>query len=606
MEFNYEDIIKEILEKYCDPILAKTKKITKEKLDKIKIDLNITFIKYLKNSSQKYSKIKTILYRTEPKYIYNFFECPLLEKLEEHKTELKKNNKIKADDINNLLNISNFLIIQGTGGMGKSTLMKHLFINEITKKDLVPVFIELKDINDLKGEYKINDLIYNKLCVLGSTLDKTGLEYALNSGCFLFLLDGYDEISSENRDYFFKELDSFCDKYSGNKYIISTRPYSDFIEFQRFTILKICDFDKGQVLSLIKRIEYDNEIKERFIKAVDKELYNRHKSFASNPLLLNIMLLTFDNYAEIPQKLHLFYANAFETLYSKHDATKSGYRRELKSGLSYDLFKKVFSCFCFTTYFQGKIEFSYDELIGVLKKVPMKIDFNIKNYIDDLVNSVCVLYKEGLNYKFSHRSFQEYFTAIFLKELSDTNMTKMARQLINKDFHKIRYDNVFYMLYDMAEDRVEQNILLPIIKDLEKKCQNEDKYDFYLKKLNPIIHYRQMIFRGTSGISLLMHPSSAEISFVYDFINYYTYQEQKTNYGKQSLIHNTIEKIIKSKNYEPGEMFYGEERFNDEEIYNIFKKTTAGINIQKLSELNEYLSNKQKETELDLSGLLME
>ena len=222
MEFNYEDIIKAILEKYCDPILAKTKKITKEKLDKIKIDLNITFIKYLKNSSQKYSKIKTILYRTEPKYIYNFFECPLLEKLEEHKTELKKNNKIKADDINNLLNISNFLIIQGTGGMGKSTLMKHLFINEITKKDLVPVFIELKDINDLKGEYKINDLIYNKLCVLGSTLDKTGLEYALNSGCFLFLLDGYDEISSENRDYFFKELDSFCDKYSGNKYIIST------------------------------------------------------------------------------------------------------------------------------------------------------------------------------------------------------------------------------------------------------------------------------------------------------------------------------------------------------------------------------------------------
>ena len=68
----------------------------------------------------------------------------------------------------------------------------------------------------------------------------------------------------------------------------------------------------------------------------------KHESFASNPLLLNIMLLTYDNYADIPEKLHLFYSNAFETLYIKHDATKGGYKREFKTKLSSDDFKRVF------------------------------------------------------------------------------------------------------------------------------------------------------------------------------------------------------------------------------------------------------------------------
>ncbi len=54
--------------------------------------------------------------------------------------------------------VTDFIIIQGTGGIGKSTLMKHLFINELEQKSLIPVFLELKDINDLEKNYEINDI----------------------------------------------------------------------------------------------------------------------------------------------------------------------------------------------------------------------------------------------------------------------------------------------------------------------------------------------------------------------------------------------------------------------------------------------------------------
>ena len=54
--------------------------------------------------------------------------------------------------------VTDFIIIQGTGGIGKSTLMEHLFINELEQKSLIPVFLELKDINDLEKNYEINDI----------------------------------------------------------------------------------------------------------------------------------------------------------------------------------------------------------------------------------------------------------------------------------------------------------------------------------------------------------------------------------------------------------------------------------------------------------------
>ena len=260
MDIIFTGCFKSILEKYADPILKKAVEISKDEWEKFKVDFDISFRGYLKNSYDKYSRIKTILYRTEPKYIYDFFEIPFLKK--------ERNNCFKANNANSVLDISNFVIIQGTGGIGKSTLMKHLFINELEQKDLIPIFIELKDINDLEKDYEINDIIFEKLDNLGSKLNEKYLEYALKSGCFMFLLDGYDEILLQKKDAFFKKLDSFCDKYPKNFYIISSRPYSEFIEFQRFTVLVTCPLNKVQAISLINKIEFDVDIKQRFLSAL--------------------------------------------------------------------------------------------------------------------------------------------------------------------------------------------------------------------------------------------------------------------------------------------------------------------------------------------------
>lgn len=591
-------LAKAALEKYAEPIAKSLVGAARKEWEKFTVDFDIVFSKYLKKAEQKYSKVKTILYRTEPKYIYNFFECPTLIK--------GRSKRINGNDVNNILDESHFIIIQGTGGIGKSTLLKHLFLNELTKKDLIPIFIELKDLNSEVNDIRISDFIFKRLDALGSTIKFENLEYALKSGCFLFLFDGYDEIASDKKDCFFKELDTFCDKYTNNYYIISTRPYSDFVEFQRFTVLDVCNLTKRQAISLIKKLEFDPEIKQRFITALDEKLYESHDSFASNPLLLNIMLLTFDNYAEIPQKLHLFYSNAFETLYAKHDATKAGYRRELKSSLSYDSFKKVFSYLCFLTYLQNKIEFTYDELLEALGKVVVRnVVYDKRDYIDDLVNSLCVLYKDGLKYKFTHRSFQEYFTAVFLKELPDANMQQMGLHLIMKDPQRAKNDNTFMMLYDMTEERVEQNILLPLLEEFEKACSG-DLFDFYFSQRDPVFRFGSFD-DGNGEVELVIKSETGNpvVLFLSNFLNYYVIRNKTTREDLDSAADALLEHMHTEHNYEIEDDFCGTDFMDDPIVYKLMKQTWVGDRINVLCNLKSIIKGKKKETEFDLSSLLL-
>lgn len=578
-----------ILEKNFEKLLGKGIDFLKNEWGKYKVDTNEAFVNYLNNAYNKYSKIKTILYRTEPKNLYDFFEYPNLRK--------KDNEIIDSKDVDSLLELSHFLIVDGNGGIGKSTFMKHLFLSELEKNELIPILIELKDINSKQdNDFEIKEYIFEKLYNLNSSINEKCLEYALQSGCFLFLLDGYDEIITEKKGIFLKKITDFCDRYSENYFIISSRPYTEFLEFQRFTVLSICKFTKEQAISLISKIDYDEDLKKRFIKELEKNLYEKHESFASNPLLLNIMLLTYENYAEIPEKLHLFYNNAFETLYIKHDATKGGYKRELKSKLSSEDFKKIFSMFCFITYFKGQIEFTRDELVQILEKLKTNtLQFNVENLLFDLINSICLLYKDGLNYRFTHRSFQEYFTAVFFKDLNDEAMSKRAISFIKNDTFRASHDSVFKMLFDMAQERFEKNILLPLIKEIENNC-SENKYDFYYKASELYINF--YIENQQASLILTTYENKKIITFISKFIH--RYRTKKIERATQENLYNYL---IEHKNYQQGVLINLNEE-DDDKIYELVKQTWVGDRIEILANLKTTLEKKIMKKELELDEII--
>ena len=577
-----------IFDEYLSPLISKIANKLKITYNEVKIDLEIPFQAYLTNSYEKYSKIKTIIYGIEPKKLYDFFEIPFLK---------NGSDIIKPTTTKILTDLSKFLIIEGSGGIGKSTLMKHLFLSELKLKDYIPIFIELKDFNE-EGHLDLEKLLLKKLNQFHNTFQEEYLDYALQSGCFLFLLDGYDELYSENQKEFFKKLNDFCDKYPENHYILSSRPYSEseFIEFQRFTVLKAVSFTKEQAISLITKIEYpDEELKDKFIRDLESGLYDRHKSFASNPLLLNIMLSTYNDYAEIPQKLHLFYYQAFDTMLSKHDATKS-YRRKMLSDLSSDTFKECFAIFCFLTYQKAKTEFTFPEIEEIFKKFPPRIKnvLNIGDFIDDLGNALCVLYREGNRYKFTHRSFQEYFVAYFLNIQTDSKMRDYSFLLIESGKFSTSADSVFPMLEDMSTQRFNNNILIPLLNKFEEsKSGEEDLFEYYI--LNFPVKIEISLDSGTPSLRLVVYEPHDKLQrFIYYFF------KNTIDYTYYRTIDDSPLISFCEDNYLVGEIIKPKHLIKNKELFDLFRESWVGQHTLSLTHYKQKLIEDLKEEDIVL------
>lgn len=460
VRIDWNSIIAQVIVKHEQAFFQSLSGAFKQRYTKARINFGNAFSIYLNNALEKYSKVKTLLYRNAPRPLYEFYEF--------NDIESDDGQVIDCENIQSVLEESQFSIILGDGGSGKTMLMRHFFLNALQDSNFIPIFVELRKLDDTTS---IFDYIYRCLNTLGFDLEKDYFKYALEQGMFVILLDGYDELRSTSKETFLPRLEEFCDMYYKNNFIISSRKSGSFISWQRFSVYHIMPLTKERALDLVKKLDYDVEIKDKFYKKLDNELFASHFSFASNPLLLSIMLMTFDQYADIPEKLHVFYAFAFDTLYSMHDATKGGYRRELKSKLTCDQFKDIFSRFCFKTYMHGLFQFSSDKILSYIGEAGSHIPgFDKDAYFEDLQVAVCLLCEEGREYQFTHRSFQEYFAACYLNSLDDDKQAKACRLVLKISGKSLSADKVLDMLRDMGEDRFSKNYIVPMLQEIKGFC----------------------------------------------------------------------------------------------------------------------------------------
>lgn len=459
---------------------------------------------YLRNAEEKYSTMKTLLYNDQPKQFYSFYVCNRiryrgLDSIAENRVGRHPVNMqfIEEVTVEKIREISRFAIIIGTGGLGKSMMMRHLFLNAIANFDDLkrfPVFVPLKDFDETADS--LFEYIYSKIGVFDNNLTKEQFEQMLAYGTCLLLLDGLDEIGVGSVQRFERELETLTDKYSENMFVLSSRPFQSFVSYERFSLLRLMPFNTRQAMQLIDRLEFRPDepgIKAKFQAALEKTLFRTHRSFTENPLLLTIMLLTFEQYAEVPLKMHIFYREAFEVLAKRHDASKGAYKRALRTGLSVDAFADYFAELCFRSYNDEKFEMTSDEFTGYYNILNVRAVANDKkttasDFLEDLCSNLCLMYFEGNSYHFTHRSFQEYFCALFFSKQKDKFIAKLG-DFFEKHQRRMFGDRTFYMLYDMVTEKVEEYIFLPFLTALFDKCEKADGYWTFLEEMYPQITY---------------------------------------------------------------------------------------------------------------------
>ncbi|WP_167144874.1 NACHT domain-containing protein [Pseudomonas sp. OTU750018] len=475
-DLNINEITASVVTDLCSSMLKGAKDIGRETLAKLEVNLGVCLPKYLERSYERYSKTKTLLYRERPVSIKNFYV----------RTDLVLEFRtISEQDFLTQIKTNKRIIVSGTAGSGKSTFCKSIFIEVLEKKmGVIPIFVELRHLNS-ESNRSLIDYVVSMLSDIEPSFDRQQLEYALSKGRFLLIFDGFDEINGDRRFVYEKEIIELSNKYHKILILISSRPDSRFSSWEEFYRYGVKPLTKKKALNLIGQLEYDQELKDKFLIALDENLYEDHESFSSNPLLLTMMLLTYEQIAEIPNKIHLFYEQAFLTLFNKHDSLKSLYKRKSCSGLPLDEFKKVLSAFCVLGYAEKAYYFEEEKLFEYLHKAIRicGVSVDVNDFLSDLLDSVCIMQRDGLGFAFTHRSFQEYFTALFLV----TNASAQKYEVFDKIFFVNTWDSVMSMAYDINSDIVEQVWIIPrlqnFIKDFTGLIDEEDGCIKLLRKM---------------------------------------------------------------------------------------------------------------------------
>lgn len=421
-------------------------------IDKIKAFLRTGVTKIVATQLKTTSSVKTIVSGEVPipfESIYINADFDL------------KSNIIRDDDIISSDQLSKRSVIYGTAGTGKSMCLRYL-TRMIAKSDLglIPIFVELRK-SDENPESSFHNFLHNYLRASYDDFSATQFDALLRTGIMIFLLDGLDEVSPGRRAKFESQLLSFCRRYEKTKVVVSTRPDDRVFSWNEFNILRLRPLSHAKAKMLIRKIDYEHEIREAFISHLEESLFDTHRSFTENPLLLLMMLITY-GHTHISDKMHIFYGQAFEVLFNKHDKTKGEFKRSRYCSLDIDSFERVFSVVAAASYANGILEFHETALISLIRKAFQFCELNDdpNDYLSDLIESVCLIVRDGIYLTFSHRSFQEYFAALFIK-----NETFVRRyEYLQRAVSRFEQDSVISLLFEMNRSILERYWLF-IVRD---------------------------------------------------------------------------------------------------------------------------------------------
>ena len=536
--------IKTIVKNSSEKALNSILKFIGDKYGKASVATGSAFKLYLKNSELRYNKVKTLADMTEPRtlegkngiYVDVYVDY--------------KGKRISTSTVDNMMQISNNIIVLGSGGTGKSMLMRHLFVNTQHRGSYIPVLVELRKISNADKADSLLKMIHSCIEEFDVRLDQTQFEYSLRSGKYLLLLDGLDEVKEEIQDRVENLIQELSKKYPRNGFIISSRREGvDFNELETYTVVRSLPLKKEQAVELINRIGKNGDKVKEFSGLLFKELFDKHKDFASNPLLLTMMYITFVDNNIIPEHLTDFYEAAYDALYKRHDANKDGvFERDYKcKKLGEKEFKDLFSYFCFQSYFMQQYEFNKEEIFEYIKNGMERLNLkelieNPEMFFNDIKDIVCLIVDEGSKFKFTHRSFQTYFAAYYTATQvpDEQQKTFLSKEIRNQNF--IRED-FFYMLNRLEGDRFSSNILEPGIRRIMKKIKESESPEVGLLTImcqSVSVHERRLL-RGVNSAKHMKIPYERKILMLYNNIYY------KAPIGKDKEEETIVKKLEKMK-----------------------------------------------------------
>ncbi len=368
------------------------------------------------------------------------------------------------------------LLILGKPGIGKTTFLKHIaihYISEESQKELIPIFIPLKVFAEKENKPNPLEYIIEYFSDCGVNNSESTAKSILTSGRILILLDGLDEVREEDYDRVLKQVKEFQQKFNKNNFIITCRIAAREYDLTTFTEVEIADFEEEQIRDFVSKwfeIKNNLESAKNFMKQLKE---NRQiKELATNPLLLTLLCLEFEDAGDFPNNRAELYERATATLLRKWDAKREIQREQIYKQLSVKRKEDLLSQIAFSTFdrqeyfFKKKIIENYiARYICNLPNAPEKgdkLDIDSEAVLKSIEAQHGLLVERARGiYSFSHLTFQEYFTARRITNKSNPKLLdKYLKELVEHITEK-RWREVFLLTAGLMENI---DLLLELMK----------------------------------------------------------------------------------------------------------------------------------------------
>jgi len=349
------------------------------------------------------------------------------------------------------------LLVLGKPGAGKTTFLKYLAIQCTNSQVLgkrVPVFITLKQFAEFPNQPGLSTYI-NQIFTDCDVTEAQAIEI-INRGKGLILLDGLDEVREEDCDRILAQIQQFTEQYRQNSFVLTCRIAAREYTFEKFTEVEMADFDDQQIQTFVGKwfLAKESDLADYFMKQLKEN--PPIKELATNPLLLTLLCIEFEDSGAFPPNRSELYSRAIHTLLRKWDDKRRIVRQQVYRKLSVqrkeDLLSEVASItFKRKDYFfkQRDVE---QYIAGYIRNLPdAKTDpeallLDSEAVLKSIEAQHGLLVERARNiYSFSHLTFQEYFTA--RKTIAQGGLAALVEHITEK-----RWREVFLLTVSMMLD----------------------------------------------------------------------------------------------------------------------------------------------------------
>lgn len=367
------------------------------------------------------------------------------------------------------------LMVLGKPGSGKTTFLKYLAIQCISGDllgNLVPVFITIREFAEAKTQPNCLEFIYKILA--NSSVTDSQINEVIKQGRALILFDGLDEIREEHANRVINEIREFSDQYHANQFVITCRIAAREYMFEPFTEVEVADFNYKQIKTFVaKWFQAKNSGSDTAARFMEQLQFNPPiRELATNPLLLTLLLLEFEDSGDFPTDRAELYKRGIATLLRKWDAKRGIVRDRVYRNLSVQRKKDLLSQLALTT-FEGKDFFFTKRDFGryiaeFIRNLPdaqtdpEALQVDSEAVLKSIESQHGLLVERARDiYSFSHLTFQEYFTARKIVKSSEPQALEKALQGLVSHISDKSWREIFLLTVGMLQPA---NYLLQLMK----------------------------------------------------------------------------------------------------------------------------------------------